>query len=189
MPLSRMDVLAILAVVDIAIHGQARPVRASEIAPRHGLPARYLEATLQSLAGSGILSGKREARGYRLARASHLITVDDILRAMRATQAPLENVRSLIGRRVVVPALDDAQMVFSQAFNASPSMTSSVPRRGRHHDRRAFRNLDRREAPHVPGHEGGGPTKPPPPSSKSSTRTATWWCVISARAPASPSLQ
>ena len=118
MLLSHTDILVIIAVVDIAIHGQERPVPAGDIAPRHSLPERYLEPMLRGLVGSGILTSKPGRRGgYQLARAPSLITVNDILRAVRTTQeVALRKVRSLIGRRVVIPALNDAQMAFSRGL-------------------------------------------------------------------------
>jgi Rrf2 family protein len=117
--LSRTDVLAIVAVVDIAIHGQERPVPASDIAPRHDLTERYLEPMLQGLAGSKILTGKRgRMGGYRLARAPSRITVADLLRAIRATQDHAAGkIQSSIARRIVLPALEEAQMAFSRALH------------------------------------------------------------------------
>jgi Rrf2 family protein len=108
--LSDADILVIVAVVDVAMHGKERPVPAKDITARHNLPGRYLEPMLQSLTIRGILRGNRGgAGGYQLARASRLITVDDILRAVRARQETAAGkVRSLIGRRVVIPALDEA---------------------------------------------------------------------------------
>jgi Rrf2 family protein len=118
MLLSRPDILAIVAVVDIAIHGQERPVPAQDIAARHDLPGRYLEPMLQRLAVSGILKGRRgPSGGYRLARASRLLTADDIVRAVRATEnIPAGEIRSSIGRRIVIPALNTAQMAFSRGL-------------------------------------------------------------------------
>ena len=108
--LSNADILVIVAVVDVAIHGEERPVPAKDITARHNLPGRYLERMLQSLTIRGILRGNRGGGGgYQLARPSRLITVDDILRAIRARQKiAAGKVRSLIGRRVVIPALDEA---------------------------------------------------------------------------------
>jgi Rrf2 family protein len=120
MLVSRPDILAIVAVVDIAIHGQERPVPAQDIAVRHDLPGRYLEPMLQRLAASGILTGKRgPLGGYRLARASHLFTADDIVRAVRATENSAAcEIRSSIGRRIVIPALNAAQMAFSRGLQS-----------------------------------------------------------------------
>jgi Rrf2 family iron-sulfur cluster assembly transcriptional regulator len=117
MLLARADLLVIVAVVDIAIHGEEQPVPAKDIAARHNLPVRYLKTMLQSLAARGILKGKQgTGGGYQLARASRLISVDDILRAVRARQFAAGKANSLIGRRVVIPALDEAQMAFSEAL-------------------------------------------------------------------------
>jgi|ERR1051325_6090286 len=56
MPLvSRKDVLAIAAVIDIAIHSRQRPVAAKALAARHKLPPRHLEPVLQALVREGIL--------------------------------------------------------------------------------------------------------------------------------------
>jgi Rrf2 family transcriptional regulator, iron-sulfur cluster assembly transcription factor len=116
MLLSRADLLVIVAVVDIAIHGEEQPVSAKDIAARHKLSGRYFQSMLQDLAARGILRGKRGVGGgYRLARASRLISVDDILRAVRALQE-IAAIQSLIGRRVVIPAIDEAQMAFSEAL-------------------------------------------------------------------------
>jgi Rrf2 family protein len=120
MLLSRADILAIVAVVDIAIHGQERPVPAQDIAARHDLPGRYLEPMLQRLAASGILTGKRgPLGGYQLARASHLFTADDVVRAVRATEnSAAGEIQSSIGRRIVIPALNAAQMAFSRGLQS-----------------------------------------------------------------------
>ena len=116
MLLSRSDMFAIVAVVDIAINGQGRPVKGGDIGRRHGLPERYLEMMLQALSRSGILTAKRgKDGGYQLARAPNLITADDILRAVRATQNVVAGeVRSLIGMDIVMAALQDAQMALSE---------------------------------------------------------------------------
>ena len=49
---------AIEAVVDIAYHSGAEPVRSSEISEREGIPRRYLEQVLQHLVHHGILAGQ-----------------------------------------------------------------------------------------------------------------------------------
>jgi Rrf2 family protein len=116
--LSRAEIVAIVAVVEIATYGQEQPVRAKEIAARNKLARRYLDPMLYALSGSGILIGKRGPRGgFRLNRAPRLITVNDIERAVRTTQqADLGKVRSWIATRIVIPALDDAQETFSRAL-------------------------------------------------------------------------
>ena len=47
--LSRKSLLAVAAVIDVAVHGQDRPVSAKALAARHSLPARHLEPVLQAL--------------------------------------------------------------------------------------------------------------------------------------------
>jgi DNA-binding IscR family transcriptional regulator len=73
---------------------------------------------LRTLAERGILTGKRgKGGGYQLARASHFITVDDILRGVRAMQGVVErSVVSRIEKRIALPALEEVQMAISRAL-------------------------------------------------------------------------
>jgi Rrf2 family iron-sulfur cluster assembly transcriptional regulator len=113
--LSHTAILAIVAVVDIAIHGQERPVRRDDIGPRHGLSERYFEPILQVLSGSGILSATRgRTGGYRLARAPSLITVAEVVRATDDIAAG--KIKSSIAKRIVLPAIKDAQLAFAKAL-------------------------------------------------------------------------
>ena len=81
---SHKDLLAIVIVVDVAIHGRDRAVRALDIAARHHPGVRYFEPMLHVLAGCGILQGRRGKKGgYRLAREAGLISVADVIRAVR----------------------------------------------------------------------------------------------------------
>jgi Rrf2 family protein len=119
MPLvSRKDVLAIAAVIDIAIHGRNRPVAAKALAARHKLPPRHLEPVLQALVREGILKGVRGPHGgYALAREHKRITAEDILRAAGSSDdgaVPLP-VSSLVND-VVRPALVEAERSFSAAL-------------------------------------------------------------------------
>ena len=119
MPLvSRKDVLAIAAVIDIAIHGRNRPVAAKALAARHKLPPRHLEPVLQALVREGILKGVRGPHGgYELAREQKRITAEDVLRAAGSGDddaMPLP-VSSLVND-VVRPALVEAERSFSAAL-------------------------------------------------------------------------
>jgi Rrf2 family protein len=120
MLLSQSDLFAIVAVVDIAIHGQKRPVKARDIGPRHGLSKRYFDSILQGLSRGGILDGKRGTTGgYRLARAPNLVTAGQVVRALRATQdMAAGRFRSSIARRIVIPTLKPAHMAFSRALQS-----------------------------------------------------------------------
>jgi len=119
MPLvSRKDVLAIAAVIDIAINARGRPVSAKVLAARHKLPPRHLEPVLQTLVRDGILKGIRGPHGgYALAREHRRITAEDILRAAgRADDAEMPLPASGLLNDVVRPALADAERSFSAAL-------------------------------------------------------------------------
>jgi DNA-binding IscR family transcriptional regulator len=90
MLLARADLLVIVAVVDIAIHGEEQPVPAKDIAARHNLPVRYLNPMLQSLAARGILKGK-QAQGEAinlLARPALSVSMISCVRYARGSLPP-----------------------------------------------------------------------------------------------------
>lgn len=106
----RRDMLAVEAVIDIAYNSRVRPVRAAQLAERHGLSRRYLEYALQHLAHQGILKSIRGPRGgYVLARERRRISVGDILRSLgeipgrKRRNAP----HSLLGRTALAPVWTD----------------------------------------------------------------------------------
>ena len=114
---SRKDVLAIVAVVDIAIHARNRPVAAKALAARHKLSPRHLEPVLQALVRAGILKGVRGPHGgYTLAREHKRITAEDILRAAGSDEGDLPLPVSSLVNDVVRPALVDAERSFSAAL-------------------------------------------------------------------------
>jgi Rrf2 family protein len=119
MLLSRKGILAIAAVIDVAMHSEARPVSAKALAIRHGLPPRHLEPVLQALVHEGILRGVRGPRGgYELGREPQQITADEILRAAGTvddTSEPQLPGSSLVGD-VVLPAIAQAEKTFSAAL-------------------------------------------------------------------------
>jgi Rrf2 family protein len=118
--LPRKGVLAIAAVIDIALHGDGRPVAAKSLAMRHDLPPRHLEPVLQALVRQGILKGVRGPRGgYELARQQDSITADDILRAAGTVEEfgePTQQRSSTLLAHVVMPALAQAERAFSSAL-------------------------------------------------------------------------
>jgi Rrf2 family protein len=116
--LSRKGLLAITAVVDIALHGKARPVSAKALAARNTLPPRHLEPVLQALVREGILKGIRGPRGgYELGREWRHITAADILRATRSLEDEDSGMPSspLLGE-VVLPAIAQAERALSAAL-------------------------------------------------------------------------
>lgn len=112
--LSKKRLFAIEAVVDIAYHAGADPVRSGDISRRQGIPRRYLEQVLQELVHKGILAGQRGPRGgYRLARERRRISVADIVRVVGALEggadALSENNGSEIAVKVIRPLWGDLQ--------------------------------------------------------------------------------
>lgn len=106
--LSKKLLFAIEAVVDIAYHAGAQPVRSTDISDRQGIPRRYLEQVLQELVHEGVLAGQRGPRGgYRLARERRHITVGEIIRIVRRLEGggdpASETDGSEIGQKVVRP--------------------------------------------------------------------------------------
>jgi Rrf2 family transcriptional regulator, iron-sulfur cluster assembly transcription factor len=115
----RRFILAIAAVTDIAINAHYGPVSAKDLASRQKLPRRHLELVLQALVLNGILTSTRGARGgYQLARKSNLISADEILRAASGAEEEIGGAepKSQIGRKIVIPALRQAERALSEAL-------------------------------------------------------------------------
>ncbi len=105
---SKKMLFAIEAVLDIAYHAGGEPVQSREITRRQGIPRRYLEQTLQQMVRAGLLIGVRGPKGgYRLARERRRISVGEIVRVVRAMEAPEENLPetpvSELGKHVIHP--------------------------------------------------------------------------------------
>lgn len=112
--LPRKTLFAIEAVLDIAFHAGAEPVQSREITHRQGIPRRYLEQALQELVRHGILIGVRGPRGgYRLARERRRITIGEIVRVIRKSDAETgddqEVSASPLGNQVVRPLWQELQ--------------------------------------------------------------------------------
>jgi Rrf2 family iron-sulfur cluster assembly transcriptional regulator len=86
--LPRPAKFAVMATLDVALHARGRPVSSKELAARHDLPPRRLEALLQALVRAGILKSIRgPAGGYELARERRRLCVGEIVRvALRAEE-------------------------------------------------------------------------------------------------------
>ena len=94
--LPRKGLLAIVAVVDVALHSGERPVSARKLAARHNLPARHLEPVLQALVHEGIFNGVRGPRGgYELARERKRISV--AIRLLESTRMTMSEVAASVG--------------------------------------------------------------------------------------------
>lgn len=82
--LSKKELSAIEAVLDIALNGGGTLVQSSDVTERLDIPPRYLEPILQRLGRAGVLVGVRgPAGGYRLARERRRITLGDLVDAIR----------------------------------------------------------------------------------------------------------
>ncbi|MGL4324985.1 MAG: RrF2 family transcriptional regulator [Beijerinckiaceae bacterium] len=120
--LSRRSLLAIVAVVDIALHARPLPVPAKLLAARHQLPPRHLETMLQALVRAGILKGMRGPRGgYELARERRKITAGEIVRAAMSSTGedsmpPVPE--SLLVDAVVGPIVGEAGETFLARLDA-----------------------------------------------------------------------
>ncbi|MCG8546333.1 MAG: Rrf2 family transcriptional regulator [Alphaproteobacteria bacterium] len=104
--LTRKQMFAVEAVLDIAYNASDVPVQSKEIAERQGVPRRYLEQLLQHLVRADILRGVRGPRGgYRLARERRRITLGEIVRVVAETEREDEpdETGSELGRRVLLP--------------------------------------------------------------------------------------
>jgi len=80
MILSTKGRYAVMALVDLAIHGENRPVKLLAIAQRQGLDQGYLEQIFAKLKKSGLVNSvKGPGGGYKLGRAQSGISISDIM--------------------------------------------------------------------------------------------------------------
>jgi Rrf2 family protein len=121
--LSKKLLFAIEAVVDVAYHSGAEPVRSTEISRRQGIPRRYLEQVLQQLVHHGVLAGQRGPRGgYSLAREGNRITIGEIIRIVRKLEGTIDPASepdgSEIGVKVVRPIWTEMQREMMERFDS-----------------------------------------------------------------------
>jgi Rrf2 family protein len=119
--LSQRSLLAIVAVVDVALHARPQPVAAKLIAARHNLPPRHLETILQGLVHAGILRGVRGPRGgYELGRERARISAAQIVRAVMnladESDSHLKPV-SKLADGVVAPIIQRASLAFLDSLD------------------------------------------------------------------------
>lgn len=120
--LPRRCQLALVAVIDIALHARPDPVSLKQIAARHGLPPRHLEALLQALVHAKLLKGQRGPKGgYSLARERRRMSMGDIVRAAfiaTPTEADNKTNGSDLLENVIHPALSEANSLFLDRLDA-----------------------------------------------------------------------
>src|SRR6202043_2017970 len=85
---------AVMAMVDLARHAQAKPVSLSDIATRQEISLSYLEQLFARLRRAGlVISARGPGGGYRLTRGSAdtrvseiILAVDEPIKATRCTE-------------------------------------------------------------------------------------------------------
>ncbi len=88
--LSRKTKYAIKALIALAEHGPAEPVRIADLAREQQIPPKFLELILLELRNQGILrSRKGKGGGYLLARDPSAIYLGQIVRMFDGPLAPV----------------------------------------------------------------------------------------------------
>jgi Rrf2 family protein len=81
--LSKKSKYGLKALLVLADASAGRPMQASEIAGRHRLPRKFLEAILLELKRRGLLQSKKgRGGGYVLSRKPGDITIGEVIRAL-----------------------------------------------------------------------------------------------------------
>ena len=85
----KMD-YAVRALVDLALHGEGGPVRASDIALRAIIPAPYLAQVMNSLSRSDIVKSQRGPQGgHSLAIDPYEVSLSAVLEAVGGMDPPV----------------------------------------------------------------------------------------------------
>jgi Rrf2 family iron-sulfur cluster assembly transcriptional regulator len=128
---------AVMAMADLALHGgDERAVPLQEVARRQEISLSYLEQLFARMRRAGLVAGVRgPGGGYRLARASHAITVAEIIAAVnepiKATRCEEGSMKSCIGRtgRCIAHGLWQEMGDRIQGFLASVSLADVLEQR------------------------------------------------------------
>jgi Rrf2 family protein len=100
MKISQKGLYALQAMMMLARHHQAGPIKIREIAVEEGLPEKFLEIILIELKNARLVESTRGARGgYRLRRAPSDIHLSEVIRVIDGPLAPFgdaEHLRDLI---------------------------------------------------------------------------------------------
>ncbi|MDZ4867563.1 MAG: Rrf2 family transcriptional regulator [Alphaproteobacteria bacterium] len=104
MNLSTKGRYAVMAMVDLARHGNGKPVALNEIAQRQEISLSYLEQLFARLRRGGlVVSARGPGGGYRLARAAEDTRISDIMLAvdepLKATRCDLGSPRGCTGQQ------------------------------------------------------------------------------------------
>jgi len=78
------------ALTDLALSDPATVLQSADMAERHGMSKKFLDAILAELRVAGIVSTRKgRAEGYRLARPADVISVGEVLRVLDGPLAPI----------------------------------------------------------------------------------------------------
>src|SRR5438270_8761750 len=101
---------ALQAILDLAVHTGAGPIKIADVARRQKIPQKFLELILAGLKQGGFVESRRGAEGgYLLARPADTITLGEVLRYIEVDKAKAR------GRSGVVTPFTD---VWERADNA-----------------------------------------------------------------------
>jgi len=90
MRLSTVGRYALRAMVDLALHGDQRPIQRLDIAERQEVSEQYLAQLFVKLRRAGLVESVRGPHGgYTLARDAGQISAGDVLRAVEETLEPV----------------------------------------------------------------------------------------------------
>lgn len=109
MKLSTRGQYATRALLDLAQHRDDEPVQLRDIARRQQIPQRYLEHLITPLIAAGIMASTRGPRGgVSLARSPDDIRLDEVIRLLEGSVAPVECVNnpSICDRATLCAARD-----------------------------------------------------------------------------------
>ena len=88
--LSKKSKYAIKALLALADHGMAEPMRIADVAEQESLPQKFLELILLDLRNAGVVqSRKGKGGGYLLARAPEKIMLGQVVRLFDGPLAPV----------------------------------------------------------------------------------------------------
>lgn len=91
------------ALTDLALSDPATVLQSADMAERHGMSKKFLDAILAELRVAGIVSTRKgRAGGYRLARPADVISVGEVLRVLDGPLAPI----GCASRTAYVPCSD-----------------------------------------------------------------------------------
>lgn len=118
---------ALRAVLELAVHHGAGPIRVADIAEAQAIPPRFLEAILGQLRQGGIVVSHRGAHGgYTLAREPRDVTVGDVMTFMQGPVQPVECVTDnpsekcpLYGSCVFLPMWERIRAAISDIYEST----------------------------------------------------------------------